>query len=213
MPRFSKGGVAATTPWLRRTRALHSLALEIFRAYNFFTIRRRTSPNLADSFAGLPEWSRAKARREPESREIRMASITIVTEGGEESHPLGAAAVVLGRGLESDVRLKDIKASRRHCQIVKTPQGFQIVDLSSGNGTFVNGVQVRQQLLAPGDKIQIGSTTLTFTEGAATKPPPRPPPASAFAEAPADKPSPAASPVAATARVAPGRSGEDTAEL
>src|ERR1043166_4589066 len=153
MPRFSKGGVAATTPWLRRTRALHSLALEIFRAYNFFTIRRRTSPNLADSFAGLPEWSRAKARREPESREIRMASITIVTEGGEESHPLGAAAVVLGRGLESDVRLKDIKASRRHCQIVKTPQGFQIVDLSSGNGTFVNGVQVRQQLLAPGDKL------------------------------------------------------------
>src|ERR1041384_6273426 len=147
MPRFSKGGVAATTPWLRRTRALHSLALEIFRAYNFFTVRRRTSPNLADSFAGLPEWSRAKARREPESREIRMASITMVGEGGKETPPLGAPAVVRGRGLESDVRLKDIKASRRHCQIVKTPKGYQCVDLSSGNGTYVNGVQIKSQLL------------------------------------------------------------------
>ena len=73
-----------------------------------------------------------------------MASITIVTEAGEESFPLQAATVVLGRGLESDVRLKDIKASRRHCQIVKTPQGFEIMDLSSGNGTYVNGQLVNQ---------------------------------------------------------------------
>jgi pSer/pThr/pTyr-binding forkhead associated (FHA) protein len=91
-----------------------------------------------------------------------MASITISCEGTEQNYALETASVTLGRGLESDIRLKDIKASRRHCQIVKAGAGFQLLDLSSGNGTFINGVQVKQQTLNPGDKIQIGSTTITF---------------------------------------------------
>src|SRR5262245_6324925 len=94
-----------------------------------------------------------------------MASITFLTDGVEQRYPVDGAGVTLGRGLESDIRLKDIQSSRRHCQIVKTPRGFEVVDLSSGNGTFINGVQVKQQVLNPGDKIQIGSTTITFHDG------------------------------------------------
>src|SRR6187200_1757610 len=103
-----------------------------------------------------------------------MASLTIVVDGVEQRFPLEAATVTLGRGLESDIRLKDIKASRRHCQIVKTAKGYQCVDLSSGNGTYVNGVQIKQQALGPGDRITIGSTTVTFEDAA---PPPKPAPA------------------------------------
>jgi len=95
-----------------------------------------------------------------------MASLTVVVEGVEQKVPLESASVTLGRGLESDVRLKDIKASRRHCQVVKTPKGYQCVDLSSGNGTYVNGVQIKSQMLNPGDKITIGSTTILFQESA-----------------------------------------------
>src|SRR6185369_5562789 len=97
-----------------------------------------------------------------------MASLTIVVDGAEQRFPLESASVTLGRGLESDVRLKDIKASRRHCQVVKTPKGYQCVDLSSGNGTYVNGVQIKSQMLSAGDKITIGSTTILFQES--TKP-------------------------------------------
>jgi hypothetical protein len=95
-----------------------------------------------------------------------MASLTVVVEGVEQRIPLESASVTLGRGLESDVRLKDIKASRRHCQVVKTPKGYQCVDLSSGNGTYVNGVQIKAQMLSAGDKITIGSTTILFQEAA-----------------------------------------------
>ncbi len=98
-----------------------------------------------------------------------MASLTIVVDGVEQKIPLQSVTVTLGRGLESDVRLKDIKASRRHCQIVKSPKGYQCVDLSSGNGTYVNGIQIKQHLLAPGDRITIGSTTISF-EDVAPKP-------------------------------------------
>src|SRR5438552_19184516 len=93
-----------------------------------------------------------------------MASLRIVVDGVEQRFPLEAAAVTLGRGLESDVRLKDIKASRRHCQVVKTAKGFQCVDLSSGNGTYVNGVQIKSQILNHGDRITIGSTTILFED-------------------------------------------------
>jgi hypothetical protein len=124
-----------------------------------------------------------------------MASLTIVVDGAEQRHPLEAASVTLGRGLESDIRLKDIKASRRHCQVVKTPKGYQCVDLSSGNGTYVNGIQIKQQMLASGDRITIGSTTIAFEDAA---PAGKPFDAAQGKAAPAR---PAASPKAATAKV------------
>ena len=103
-----------------------------------------------------------------------MASLTIIVDGTEQRYPLDSAAVTLGRGLESDIRLKDIKASRRHCQIVKTTRGYQCVDLSSGNGTYVNGVQIKTQMLDGGDKITIGSTTISFEDAAKGPPPAKP---------------------------------------
>jgi len=123
-----------------------------------------------------------------------MASLRIVVDGVEQRFPLEAAAVTLGRGLESDIRLKDIKASRRHCQIVKTAKGYQCVDLSSGNGTYVNGIQIKQQMLDPGDRITIGSTTILFDDPApAAKPAPVRAPATP--RAPTEK-MPLAAPVA-----------------
>ena len=140
-----------------------------------------------------------------------MASLTVHAEGCEQKYVLENPAVTVGRGLESDIRVKDIKASRRHCQIVKTPQGYQCLDLSSGNGTWLNGVQIKQQALAEGDKIQVGSTTITFHDGSAAAPPADKPAvvkaAPAVEPAAAGKveapPSPAAPTRKITAKVAP----------
>ena len=136
-----------------------------------------------------------------------MASLTIVVEGVGQKFPLDAATVTLGRGLESDIRLKDIKASRRHCQVIKTAKGYQCLDLSSGNGTYVNGVQIKSQILAPGDKITVGSTTIEFEDAPASKTVPKPAGAPAAAKGatgklPAAPGSPApASPKTATAKL------------
>jgi hypothetical protein len=133
-----------------------------------------------------------------------MACIRVLTEGGEEQFPLSASVTTLGRGLESDVRLKDIKASRRHCQIVRIPEGFQVLDLSSGNGTYVNGVQVKQQRLLPGDKIQVGSTTITFDDTPSSASEKKSPPA-APASAPRLESVPAVPPASAAPPPAPAR--------
>jgi diguanylate cyclase (GGDEF)-like protein len=81
--------------------------------------------------------------------------------------PLDRTTVTLGRSLDADIRLNDSKASRLHAQIsveVDTQTGniFRIKDLSSTNGTLVNGQLVRDAVLANGDKILIGDHLFRF---------------------------------------------------
>ncbi|MGD0082315.1 MAG: DUF3662 and FHA domain-containing protein [Acidimicrobiales bacterium] len=70
--------------------------------------------------------------------------------------------VTIGRLPECAVALDDPNVSRRHAQIRREGGQVVVVDLGSTNGTKVNGVSVRQQQLAPGDTITVGSTTLRF---------------------------------------------------
>ena len=101
-----------------------------------------------------------------------MASLTIQSDSGEENYSLESPSVTLGRGLECDVRLKDIKSSRRHCQVVRVAQGYKLVDLGSGNGTYINGVLMTgEHQLHHGDSIQIGECVILFKDGSAVKGP------------------------------------------
>ena len=68
----------------------------------------------------------------------------------------------LGRDPESDIVLKDPKVSRFHARLEKSEKGWVIVDLNSKNGTWVNGKAVKEQLLKPGDIIQIGNYSFQY---------------------------------------------------
>ncbi len=76
----------------------------------------------------------------------------------------GAGPFVLGRSRSCDLRLPSGDASRRHAEIVPGEDGFLLRDLASTNGTFVNGARVSEHRLRPGDRIQIGSSTITFCQ-------------------------------------------------
>ncbi len=84
------------------------------------------------------------------------------------SIPLERDLVTLGRSLEADIRLNDSKASRLHARIAVEvdPQSemeiFRITDLSSTNGTRVNGQIVSEASLTDGDKVQIGDHLFRF---------------------------------------------------
>ena len=65
-----------------------------------------------------------------------------------------------GRHPESDIFLDDITVSRRHAEIIRTENGFKLVDKSSLNGTYANNVRVDETELSTGDEIQIGKFKL-----------------------------------------------------
>lgn len=61
--------------------------------------------------------------------------------------------LVIGRGTECDLILDEPEMSRRHALIENSGDGIYLRDLGSANGTFVNGVQVRNAVLFPDDQI------------------------------------------------------------
>lgn len=92
-----------------------------------------------------------------------MSLLIVRHEGKEDRFRLKPGVHNLGRGLDCDVRLKDLKSSRRHCRITVDEKGARVVDLGSGNGSYLNGVLLEyEQPLRDGDRIEIGMTQIFF---------------------------------------------------
>lgn len=88
-------------------------------------------------------------------------------------YPLGKLCV-LGRGDSCAVYVSDLTVSREHARVVRTPEGYAVEDLQSGNGTYVNDNRVHRQLLAAGDRLRVGESVFRFA-AEELKPPPRAP--------------------------------------
>lgn len=73
-----------------------------------------------------------------------------------------ADTLVAGRSSECDIVLGQDEVSRRHARFERTGGGFEVSDLGSVNGTFVNGRRVERQVLQVGDIVQIEGFQLTF---------------------------------------------------
>jgi len=75
---------------------------------------------------------------------------------------IGGAPVMIGRG-QADVVIQGSQVSRQHARITRIGSVFQVEDLGSANGTFVNGVRIeRPVMVAVGDRLQIATTMFTF---------------------------------------------------
>ena len=70
--------------------------------------------------------------------------------------------VTLGRGENNDIILPEPAASRVNSEIVGRDGAWLVRDRASANGTFVNGLRVREQVLRDGDKLRIGTVELKF---------------------------------------------------
>ncbi|MEV5380190.1 ABC transporter ATP-binding protein/permease [Streptomyces nondiastaticus] len=73
---------------------------------------------------------------------------------------VGRGTMRIGRALENDLVVSDLQVSRHHAEFRATGDGrFEIVDLGSHNGTYVNGQPVRQQVIGPQDIVGVGHST------------------------------------------------------
>ena len=91
--------------------------------------------------------------------------LTLGSDGGD-TFTVSDESMVLGRDPEADVFLSDVTVSRRHCEIRRVLGGYEIRDLGSLNGTYVNGSRVDGVLLEHGDIVQVGRFKLRFFSAA-----------------------------------------------
>ncbi len=70
---------------------------------------------------------------------------------------------VIGRDDTSNVQIIENSISRKHCVIYKENATFKVKDLESKNGTWINGIQIRENApIVNGDIIQLGEKEFIF---------------------------------------------------
>jgi pSer/pThr/pTyr-binding forkhead associated (FHA) protein len=116
--------------------------------------------------------------------ESPVAPVGATAVSGVEGLPAGSALLVVKRGPnagsrflldqpttsagrhpDSDIFLDDVTVSRRHAEFRSDGGDFQVVDVGSLNGTYVNREPVDSATLANGDEVQIGKFRLVFLTG------------------------------------------------
>ncbi|MET9542748.1 FHA domain-containing protein [Streptomyces sp. NPDC006553] len=85
-------------------------------------------------------------------------------------HQLALGHVMrIGRALENELVVSDLQVSRHHAEFHATPDGrFEIRDLGSHNGTYVNGQPITKggsALLGPQDIVGVGHSTFRLVGG------------------------------------------------
>jgi pSer/pThr/pTyr-binding forkhead associated (FHA) protein/tetratricopeptide (TPR) repeat protein len=122
--------------------------------------------NSSQDFASVPEPSDmiaddGKTKFTPAS----TLSVRLIFEKGTANvteYNVTQDETSIGRGKDCDIVLNDKKSSRKNSVIRKAGSNFLIKDLESANGTFVNGVKVKEHELSGDDFIKIGGVQFQF---------------------------------------------------
>jgi hypothetical protein len=98
----------------------------------------------------------------------KVRSVPSVAARGDSLHDGGsnnANVQLVGRAVGCDHRLVDATVSSYHANLVRTSEGFSVIDLGSSNGTFVNGQRIQESALRNGDEVHFGLCRTIFRGG------------------------------------------------
>ncbi|MGI9198412.1 MAG: FHA domain-containing protein [Candidatus Nanopelagicaceae bacterium] len=70
----------------------------------------------------------------------------------------------IGRSSDNDVVLDDVTVSRKHANIRRAGERFELIDLGSLNGTYVNNNSIARATLSSGDEVQFGKFHMLFVQ-------------------------------------------------
>ncbi|MCZ6915752.1 MAG: FHA domain-containing protein [Gemmatimonadetes bacterium] len=175
---------------------LHGDKIKVGERELTFVDERRSGSTQFVTVAEIAELQAVK----PKAGRQRVATtgtggrLVSLTDGRE--YMIEGTSLVIGREASCDVVIAKKRVSRRHAEILATPKGYVIIDMSS-NGVFVNGERVAgERLLARADVLRVGDDEFRFYADSAPQPAPEP---AAAPEAPPEAEPPAPVPAAGSA--------------
>ena len=98
--------------------------------------------------------------RNEESLGPRLVCTT--SNGKSKIIPLKLKKLIIGRSNEATLKLMHPSISRKHCVIEKRDNGFYVRNISTTNPLYLNNRDVSEQRLFSGDKLQLGTFSVTF---------------------------------------------------
>jgi two-component system, cell cycle response regulator len=145
-----KGGnrMASKKPWTASDALAEREAL---------SLRSSASALSSVSENGRPERTTERTIAVVPGGEAQRAVLTVLSGmNAGQVFSLNEAEVVIGRGEDAKVWLEDAGVSRAHARILREGNDYFVEDLGSTNKTFLRGNAVEREILASGDRIQIG---------------------------------------------------------
>ena len=101
-----------------------------------------------------------------------MAKLVVLSEGlTGRSHELTAERTTVGRVEDNTFQLAEASVSSHHCEILQQGGEIKIKDLNSTNGTFIDGKQISEGILKPGQTLRLGKVDIRL-EGETAEPAP-----------------------------------------
>ena len=77
---------------------------------------------------------------------------------------INSPETTIGRSSDNDVVLDDVTVSRKHANIRRAGERFELIDLGSLNGTYVKNNSIARATLSSGDEIQFGKFHMLFVQ-------------------------------------------------
>jgi len=123
---------------------------------------RREPPELSATVLARMNTTEEYLERTVTLQERPVLAITRGPRAGEVFELSALAATSIGRSRANDIQVEDVSISGQHCRVRPEDGHFVLHDLKSTNGTMVNEKKVVRHVLAEGDVISIGETSLQF---------------------------------------------------
>lgn len=112
--------------------------------------------------ATLPPGGSPPVSAPPPQPHTKTRLLGITGEDANVEYLLNEREMTLGRASKNTIIVKDSSISREHVRFFYDGSGYVLMDLKSGNGTFVNGKRVDRVKLRHGDDIALGNAHFRF---------------------------------------------------
>jgi|SRR3954466_11267582 len=104
-----------------------------------------------------------------------MARLVLLSEGlTGRTYDLKVEKTTVGRVSDNTFEIPEASVSSHHAEIILQGNDVLVKDLNSTNGTFINGNQVTEAVLKPGQILRLGTIEMRLETTDGTPPPPPP---------------------------------------
>lgn len=111
-------------------------------------------------------WQRPVGRDKNTAKvyEYKPYAYLIENDNDNKRYPIMRTISRIGRGKDNELILDDASISRRHAEMHRNSTGgFEIIDMNSMNGVYVNGEKIGRAKLQEGDEVEVGDVVLKFS--------------------------------------------------
>ena len=104
------------------------------------------------------------SRFEPIVQKAPRRALVVTAEDGQEVR-VGQRPIRIGRGVDNDLIVRDVRVSRQHATIEPTGDGWIVRDMSSTNGTYIGDKRVNEARVNGATELSLGGYRIQLRPG------------------------------------------------